>query len=73
MLETLLNFLLKNIELFPLNSTWFTYVCGKLFAMLVTFPYPDKVFGVSMECIISIERSVHYNATPTLWSGIGVA
>ena len=25
-----------------------------------------------MECTISIDRSVHYNATPTLWSGIGV-
>ena len=26
-----------------------------------------------MECTISIDRSVHYDATPTLWSGIGVA
>ena len=26
-----------------------------------------------MECTISINRSVHYNATSTLWSGIGVA
>ena len=25
-----------------------------------------------MECTISIDRSVHYNATPTLWSAIGV-
>ena len=28
---------------------------------------------MSMECTISIDRSVHYNATLTLWSGIGVA
>ena len=26
-----------------------------------------------MECTISTDRSVHYDATPTLWSGIGVA
>ena len=29
--------------------------------------------GVSMECTISMGRSVHFHATPTLWSGIGVA
>ena len=26
-----------------------------------------------MECTISLDRSVHYDATPTSWSGIGVA